>query len=383
VIPLEYNQLLTDYRRTKISHDPNNTSWSRSTTSFGHKILTAQGWAPGTLLGAKNAPHAQFHSAASASHIRIALKDDNLGLGAKRGSGQAEGECTGLSAFQGLLGRLNGKAEEEVDKEQKAKEDIQREMIMEKRWGLIRFVKGGFLIGDKIEELIDNKTDRTQRGNETTRGSAHCDRSSEGRGGGKIKKKHEDSDDDDGQAWSAGDDSKGIQIQGEAAKTAKSRDDKTSLHGNDHSGSSRLKTRDVRMCTAIRKYGEPDAIMPVAVARPPTISNLSLSEKGECEGKSRRLKGRARKSIKRQNTREQVVESGSSQLPSPQRPFLDVTSAESGGSTSEITPTDVPRGRHAVRQKYIQQKKKALLDMQALNEVRGLQCKRLLAYADR
>ena len=309
------------------------------------------------------------------------MKDDNLGLGAKRGSGQAEGECTGLSAFQGLLGRLNGKDEEEVDKEQKAREDIRREAIMEKRWGLIRFVKGGFLVGDKIEELIDDNTDRTRRGNETAGGSINCDRSSKGRGRGKTKKKaHEDSGDDDDRGWSAGDNPKTVQVQGEEAKT---RGDEGRSRGNYDSRSSRLKTRDARKHIAKRKHKEPNAMTPIAVAQPSTISNLSPSEEGNCERKSRRLKRRARESIKRHNAREQVVESGGNQSPSLQHPFLNVTSAESGGSTSEIAPTNIPRGRHVVRHKYIQQKKKALLDIQALNEVRGLQCERLLAYADR
>ncbi|KAI9772251.1 MAG: telomerase inhibitor [Geoglossum simile] len=347
-------------KRTKISHDPNNTSWSRSTTNFGHKILTAQGWAPGTLLGAKNAPHAQFHSAASAFHIRVALKDDNLGLGARRGTGQAEGECTGLSAFQGLLGRLNGKTEEEAGDEQKAREGIRREMGVEKRWGLIRFVKGGFLVGDKIEELIG---DRTYRGDETEGRSANRDRLSRGREGGGTKKK--DSGDSDDQGWHTGNNPKAIQVQGEEAKI---RGDKARSRGSDDSGSSGLKARDARKCSA--KDTESHKTTTAAVAQPSTISDLSLSERGECERKVRRLKRRARKVIKCQNMKGQTIESGGNQLPSLQHPSLDVASAELKEKCASATaPTDIPRGRHVVRQRYIQQKKKALLDAQALNEI--------------
>ena len=158
-----HNSCLLITRRVKLSHDPNNTQWTRDTGGFGHKIMTAQGWQPGDILGAKNASHAEFHTAANTSHIRVFVKDDNLGLGAKRGSGLAEGECTGLDVFQTLLGRLNGKDEDELIKEQKSTEDLKRAIYTERRWGSVRFVNGGFLVGDKIQKLIDNEEDRIRQ----------------------------------------------------------------------------------------------------------------------------------------------------------------------------------------------------------------------------
>ncbi|KAG0650801.1 hypothetical protein D0Z07_2864 [Hyphodiscus hymeniophilus] len=149
--------------RMKLSHDPNNTKWTSDTQSFGHKMMAAQGWKPGEYLGAKNAPHAEFHTAANASHIRVMIKDDNLGLGAKVGSGVGHGECTGLDAFKNLLGRLNGKDEDELEKEQKSREDLKRAIYSEQRWGSIRFVQGGFLVGDKIQNLIDEETERVRK----------------------------------------------------------------------------------------------------------------------------------------------------------------------------------------------------------------------------
>jgi len=142
-------------KRAKISHDPNNTNWSKSSTSYGRKMLLSQGWTPGTYLGAVDAPHAHLHSDANASHIRVAVKDDNLGLGAKRGSGVSIGECVGLDVFQGLLGRLNGKSEEVLEKEQKSRDDLKRAIYTERRWGALRFVSGGVLVGDKIEKLVE------------------------------------------------------------------------------------------------------------------------------------------------------------------------------------------------------------------------------------
>ena len=125
--------------------------------------MASQGWKPGEYLGAKNAPHAEFHTAANASHIRVTIKDDNLGLGAKNGSGVGHGEYTGLDAFKNLLGRLNGKDEDELAKEQRSRDDLRRAIYTERRWGSIRFVKGGFLIGDKIQHLIDDEAERVRK----------------------------------------------------------------------------------------------------------------------------------------------------------------------------------------------------------------------------
>jgi Pin2-interacting protein X1 len=147
----------------KLSHDPNNTKWTNDTESFGHKLMTSQGWQPGDYLGAKNAAHAESYTAANASHIRVSIKDDNLGLGAKIGSGVGHGECTGLDAFTNLLGRLNGKDEDELEREQKSREDLKRAIYTERKWGSVRFVPGGFLIGDKIQHLIDTEAERIRK----------------------------------------------------------------------------------------------------------------------------------------------------------------------------------------------------------------------------
>lgn len=79
------------------------------------------------------------------SHIKVSIKDDNVGLGAKlkRKDKKDEfdnGECAGLDVFQRILGRLNGKESkisEELDTQRKQK-------IIDGKWG-IHFVKGEVL----------------------------------------------------------------------------------------------------------------------------------------------------------------------------------------------------------------------------------------------
>jgi len=111
--------------------------------------MAAQGWTPGSYLGAKDAAHSSHYTAANASHIRVALKDDTLGLGA--GKGKADGGNFGLGSFQDILGRLNGKSGEQIIKEQTVRADLGRRSYIEKKWGPSRFVSGGYLVGEKVE----------------------------------------------------------------------------------------------------------------------------------------------------------------------------------------------------------------------------------------
>ncbi|MCJ1307861.1 telomerase inhibitor [Agyrium rufum] len=158
-------------KRTKISNDPNNTNWSRSTTSFGHKQLLSQGWTPGSNLGSNSNPsYAKFHTSASSSHIRVSRKDDTLGLGARVGAGGGSGllpdQVTGLDGLQGLLGRLNGKTDVELQREEQKREEVRGKMYAASRWGNLGFMSGGVLEGTIKEVVIDEpkKTTASSRG---------------------------------------------------------------------------------------------------------------------------------------------------------------------------------------------------------------------------
>ncbi|KAI0535835.1 hypothetical protein GGR58DRAFT_477704 [Xylaria digitata] len=147
--------------RRKLDYDPNNTRWTRDETTFGQKILRSQGWEPGKYLGAQDTTHAQLHSAASLAPIKINLKDDTLGLGAKIRQKQSD-ECTGLDVFKDLLGRLNGKSEETIEKQRQVRSEIKTNLFVERRYGPMRFVSGGLLVGDqRMEELVNKKPEST------------------------------------------------------------------------------------------------------------------------------------------------------------------------------------------------------------------------------
>lgn len=118
--------------------DPRNTAWSNDTARFGHTMLEKFGWKPGMGLG-------MIPAESHKSHIKVSIKDDNLGLGAKikrkeRKDEFDNGECAGLDVFQRILGRLNGK-------EQKISDELEKqrvEKVFTGRWG-VHFVKGEVL----------------------------------------------------------------------------------------------------------------------------------------------------------------------------------------------------------------------------------------------
>lgn len=147
--------LLAESRtRRRIQNDPNNTKWTRDTTTFGQKMLRSQGWEPGQFLGAKDAAHSEFHTAANASYIRVSLKDDMKGLGFTKSK---EDEVTGLDVFSDLLSRLNGKSEAEVEEKRQARLEVKMHQYVENKWGPMRFVRGGLLVGDAMQETDESK----------------------------------------------------------------------------------------------------------------------------------------------------------------------------------------------------------------------------------
>lgn len=330
VLPFAPAKLIKIRRRAKISHDPNNTAWSRSTANYGHKLLLSQGWTPGSYLGAVNAPHAHLHSDANASHIRVAIKDDNLGLGAKRGSGQGAGECTGLDVFQGLLGRLNGKSEAVLEKEQRSRDDLKRVLYTERKFGALRFVSGGVLVGDRIQKLVEDEKSRLA-GNSSSLAAPYAEQNM----GAKC---HPETDIDNSKSMAS---PKVMQTAApglEALDTEMGDQEVAAELEQENNG------QDKESNTARRK-----------------------AEKAQ-----RKLERRERKEARRgaRAGRHSVIQSSCITSPSdPRSDTPDQHLADEIRASSAVAVTAALSGRHAVRQRYIKQKKLAVMDAKALNEV--------------
>lgn len=154
-------------RRVKLSHDPNNTAWSRSTTKYGEKLPQSHGWTPGELLGATGASYSDLRSAASASHIRTTLKDNNLGLGAKHEAAREISVTTGLDLFQDLLGRLNGRSATKLKKDRVRRSNLRSSAYVDQRRGNLRFVSGGLLDGPESRDLLNGEKNASNESQQT------------------------------------------------------------------------------------------------------------------------------------------------------------------------------------------------------------------------
>ena len=295
-----------EYRRHKISQDPNNTKWSRNITTFGHRILSSQGWTPGQTLGREKALHARHFTTASASHVRIALRQDNLGLGAKPGSGQGPGECTGLDSFQDLLGRLNGKTEDIVVKERDGRAHVKRSLYAESKYGgWSKFISAGYLVGDEsMQNQLDTKTSIIRNGTATESDEV-------------------------------------IAI----AQRTKSQD-----------------CKEARKEKKPRKSGSSKGeVAPMAADQVVRDNELAKVRRKAEKAARRAEKAQKKKEVK---TVQRITEDSISSA-------VDGVSYTS--TTEIIQPSSTDRGftggRHAIRARYIMQKKAAILDAKALNEI--------------
>ena len=338
--------------------------------------MTSQGWQPGQYLGAKDASHAEFHTAANASHIRIAIKDDNLGLGAKIGTCVGHGECTGLDAFKNILGRLNGKDEDELAAEKKSREDLKRAIYTERRWGSIRFVKGGFLVGDKIQYLIDGEAERLRKlaeGDQKSSGSDFI-------GSGSEEEKEEDS--------------------ATVVETPKKSKRKRKLEDVEETVPEVVaikvkKSKKKRKTDSSRDEDEVAAALEVVKLskkkskkdREPEVDADDTGE--DVAAKKRKREKRDRKERKERKDRsksrteeESAKESKKKAKRDKANSYLDETPGSSKPTslitTKESTPlaaessgrsTPIMQGRHAVRSRNIAQKRLASMDVAALNQV--------------
>ena len=334
------------FRRPKLSYDPNNTAWSRSTTKYGQKILESQGWAPGDFLGAKNAPHAAHHTAANASHIRVVLKDSNLGLGAKPGQSQEDGQTTGLVMFQDILGRLNGKSESQLETEQKSRSQVKRSMFIHQRWGSLRFVDGGLLVGAELQESPEEDSPRAEEM------PPHVSRNV-----APLKsKRHQETHLDISKR--------------KKAKSKKSRDPVV-----DNAGGTGL---------------ESIPVLPGAPENQLSTQNQTMTTTSSCaENNPEELDGARTRAEKAERKLKRKMKGEKKHLPEAEisvaLPVAGLVNPESSGNGAESHAIPVASGnnvrartkadqglrggRNAVRQRYIQHKRMSMMDSKALNEV--------------
>ncbi|KAL6706887.1 telomerase inhibitor [Coniothyrium glycines] len=349
--------------RSKISNDPQNTTWANNTSRFGHRILASQGWQPGDSLGATDASHAAHYTAASQSHIRVLLKDDNLGLGAKRGSERAEN--FGLAGLASILGRLNGN-EEEVKKEEARQDEIEKRAFVYRKYGMMNFVSGGYLVGDKITKKADIKLEPQV----------------------KVEIKSEPESDDNRANKK---DKKRKRLEVEAVETRivdeptlkrkkKSMDlrEEASKENENDSSKSKKQKKDKKdkskrsKKTSASRPESAGSTSPTPASDPePLTDKARLKAEKKARKQEKKLKKALKKAAKEAAKSNGDAEESSSDSDGEETTPTSSTTA-SVPATGTSTPSGLvytPRGMHAVRQRWIRQKKAATMDAQAMKEI--------------
>ena len=321
-------------------------------------MLLSQGWTPGAYLGANDAPHASLHTKANASHLRVMLKDDNLGLGAQRGSAISEGQCVGLDVFQSVLGRLNGKSETDVEKEQISREAVRTAIYTESRWGSLRFVSGGFLVGDKIQDLEGKRVQDLHSSNTVLLVNPEPAKSEE------FEKPRDESMDQISTNAFVGDSSE------KKRKRAKKSTQKTTAT---QPNVGLLSSMDEAQIT-VPSPAEKEPVVPTLSAVTDSI-HASQSDKAQrrAEKAERKLEKRLRREAK--DVLIEKEESGALNTSSAETPPHHQAPDAAGGTAIEQAVTEpkhhLPKMHAAfsVRQRYIRNKRMAMMDSKALNEV--------------
>ncbi|KAJ8106938.1 hypothetical protein OPT61_g9211 [Boeremia exigua] len=337
--------------RSKISDDPQNTHWANNTDRFGHKILAAQGWKAGDTLGAKDAAHEAHYTQASQSHIRVFLKDDNLGLGAKRGSERAEN--FGLAGLESILGRLNGR-EEEVKKEEARREEIEKRAYVYRKFGSMNFISGGFLVGDKLVPRAEVKLEPTEP-------KIKEEPDSDDGVGKKRKREVADATEDGASDQKLKRKKKSMNLRDEADKQDK-KIKKEKKDKKDKKDKSSKKIKKEKASSDPEPMSD-DALTPASDPEPLTDKARRKAEK-KARKEEKKLKKALKKAAKAAKKSKESGDDSSSESDDD-----DTTPSSSVPATGTSTPSFVPRGVQTARHRHIMMKKRASMDPQALKEI--------------
>lgn len=325
--------------RSRISRDPNNTKWTRDTKTFGQKILRSQGWEPGQFLGAQDAAHSELHTAANASYIRVALKDDMKGLGYNKAK---EDEVTGLDVFSDLLSRLNGKSEESVEGDRQARLVVKTNRYVEAKWGPMRFIRGGLLVGDEMQA-------ETESDESTPTSDAEEEKPKKSKKDKKSKKRKAE--------------------ELEAAESESSSVDTEKKEKRRRKEERRAKKLAAAMETENNTPDEEERLKKKSKKEKSRSKTSSEGDDESVEVKKSKKDKKDKKDKKKRNKDE--AETADSDSATATAPAAVATSAPATGtSTPTGTGTSTPRGsRNFVRSRFIAQKKQAVLDTKALAQV--------------
>ena len=238
---------------------------------------------------------------------------------------------------------MNGKKDDELEKEQKTRDDLRRAVYTENRWGALRFVSGGFLVGDRIEEV--------------------------------------DGDEAAARVPSAGrvDQASPSKTDVSVIESTKALSDPVIEEGNIKRKSKRSKKRKQSEAADQPSEKAVNHQLPTPSHNPDTEESwakevTSIASRGSV-GKEEKLKRRAEKAqrkLARQLRREEKrLRRSELAIEEKDLGVAELEAQDHATQAGAATPEQSTASptRHNVRSRYVQQKKMALMDSKALNEV--------------
>ena len=261
---------------------------------------------------------------------------------------------------------MNGN-EAEVKKEEERREEIEKRAFVYRKYGMMNFVSGGFLVGDKITkkgdikqepevkveiksepESEDNKAGKKDKKRKRVEVEAVEVRTTEEP---KLKRKR-----------------KSMDLREEAKREIEQETDVAKQNKKDKkakkekSKKSKKSTSDSELSTSLT---------PTAASDPEALTDKA---KRKAEKKARKEEKKLKKALKKA-AKEAAKSNGS-----PDRSSSESEEESAQPSSVSATGTSTPtvssagltfnaRGMHAVRQKWIRQKRAATMDAQAMKEV--------------
>lgn len=313
--------------------------------------MASQGWKPGQYLGAENANHSDHYTQANASHIRVMLRDDNLGLGAQKGKSNAE--TFGLSTLSGIFGRLNGKSDVEVQKQQDTQRDWQLRSYQAQKYGFMKFVSGGLLVGDKMELPEQQKAVETVV--KPVNGEAAA---------GQKKSKKRKVEEDDAEESSKPKKRKSKIANGVAAEANEEVEETAA-------GRKSKKDRKKRRADESSADSSAEASAAKPSKQDTKLKKISDSEDAPLDDEKRSKQAkRARKEERRRRKEEKRAKNAAKETSQEQSPDSSSEEEEVAKAVQPPAAQQMFAGsRHAVRQRYIQQKRMASMNAQAMSEI--------------
>jgi Pin2-interacting protein X1 len=278
-------------------------------------------------------------------------------LGAKRGSERAEN--FGLAGLESILGRLNGN-EAEVKKEEERREEIEKRAFVYRKYGMMNFVSGGFLVGDKITKNSDIKKEveiKTEIKSEPESDDGTVDKAS------KKRKREERAEDDSKLKRKKKSGHLGGEVKDTGSDSSKANKNKKDKKKDKSKKSKRTSSSDPEPSTT-------DAPTPASDPEPLTDKARYKAEK-KARKEEKKLKKALKKAAKKASKASDDSVDSSSEGEGEESATTLSSVPVSGTSTPVLASAGLtfnPRGMHAVRQRWIRQKKAATMDAQAMKE---------------